>query len=177
MNERKILAIVLEVAPHAVSAVGILHPEKRVVALMRGQTVRNFLMAFEAFERRRAGSELVARVALRRAVEGLMRFRKRSGRNLGAGTGCDEQKSAEHQQGAEESKRRDGPDTRALGACKEIRQQLPPTNRFWREHRRSLDSKLARTMFRQTIEPTSCSFPTKLAERTGKGSALRLFVY
>jgi hypothetical protein len=65
MNERKILAIVFEVAPHAVSAVGILHPEKRVVALMRGQADRNFLMAFEALERGRAGPELVARIALR----------------------------------------------------------------------------------------------------------------
>ena len=65
VDERKILAIVLEVAPHAISAIRILHPEKRVVALMRGQTVRNFLVAFEAFECRRAGSELVAGVALR----------------------------------------------------------------------------------------------------------------
>lgn len=64
MDERKILAIVFEVASHAVSAVRILHPQKRVVALMRGQTVRDFLVAFEAFECRRAGSELVAGVAL-----------------------------------------------------------------------------------------------------------------
>lgn len=65
MDERKILAIVLQVAPHAISAIRILHPEERVVALMRGQTVRDFLVAFEAFEGRRAGSELVAGVALR----------------------------------------------------------------------------------------------------------------
>ena len=87
MDERKILAVVLEVAAHAIPAVGILHPEKRVVALMRGQAVRNFLVAFEALERRRAGSELVAGIALGRAVEGLMRFGERSGRNLGAGAG------------------------------------------------------------------------------------------
>ena len=98
MNEGKILAIVFEVAPHAVPAVGILHSEKRVVALMRSQTVRNFLVAFEAFECRRAGSELVAGVALRRAVEGLVRFRERSGRNLGAGAGSHEQESAENEQ-------------------------------------------------------------------------------
>ena len=65
MNEGKILAIMLEVAPHAVPAIGILHPKKRMVALMRGQTVQNLPMAFEAFERRRTGSELVAGVALR----------------------------------------------------------------------------------------------------------------
>ena len=101
MNERKIRAIVFEVAPHAVLAIGILHPEKRVVALMRGQTVRNFLVAFEALECRRAGSELVARVALGRTVEGLVGFRERSGRNLGAGTGSDEQESSKNQQRAE----------------------------------------------------------------------------
>jgi len=65
MDQRKILAIVLEVAPHAVSAVGILHPEKRVVAFLRGQAFGNFLVAFETFKCRRAGSELVAGVALR----------------------------------------------------------------------------------------------------------------
>lgn len=97
MNKRKIRAIVLEVAPHAVHARGIFHSEKRVVALARGQTVSNFFMAFQALERRRAGSELVARIALRRAVEGLMRFGERSRRNLGAGNGSDEQESAEYQ--------------------------------------------------------------------------------
>jgi hypothetical protein len=65
MNERKILAIVFEVATHAVPAIGICHPQKRVVALMRGEAVRNFFMTFEALECRRAGPELVARIALR----------------------------------------------------------------------------------------------------------------
>ena len=65
MNEREILAIVFEVASHAVPAIWILHAEKRVVALMSGQAVRNFLVAFEAFERRCARSELVAGIALR----------------------------------------------------------------------------------------------------------------
>lgn len=128
MNERKILAIVFEVALHAVLAIGILHPEKRVVALMRGQTVRNFLMAFEALERRRAGSELVAGVALGRAVQGLVRFGERSGRNLGAGTGGAHEESAERQQDADEPRRRDYPDTKALCYCKEKLHQLPPTN-------------------------------------------------
>jgi hypothetical protein len=74
MNEGKILAIMLEVAPDAIAAVGILHTEKGVVALVRGQPIRNFLMAFEAFERWRAGSKLVAAVALCRAAEGLVGF-------------------------------------------------------------------------------------------------------
>ena len=87
MNEGKILAVVLEVAPHAVPAAGILHPEERVVALMRGQPVRDFLVAFQAFKSRCAGSELVAGVALGRAIEGLMRFGEGPGRNLGADAG------------------------------------------------------------------------------------------
>lgn len=94
MNQRKILAIVLEMAAHAIPAVGILHSEECVIALMRGQAVGNFLVAFQAFERRRAGSKLVAGVALGRAVQGLVRFRERSGRNLGAGAGSHEQESA-----------------------------------------------------------------------------------
>ncbi len=114
MNERKILAIVFEVAPHAIPAVGVLHPEQGVIALMRGQAVRNFLMAFEAFERRRAGSELVAGVALRCAVEGFVRFREGARRNLGAGAGSDEQEFAEHQQRAEEAQGSEGPGTAAL---------------------------------------------------------------
>ena len=77
-NKRKILAIVFEVATDAVPAVGVFHSQARVVALMRGQTIRNFLVAFEAFECRRAGSELMAGVALGRAVERLVRFGKRS---------------------------------------------------------------------------------------------------
>jgi hypothetical protein len=171
MNERKILAIVLEVAPHTVPAIGILHPEKRVIALMRGQTVGYFLMAFQALERWRAGSELVTRVALRRAIEGLVRFRERSGRNLGAGAGSREQESTENQQRAEDQTHGDidGADATARCSCTEKRHQVPPTNRLLRFHRRWLDPKLARAMFRQTYEPTSCASPTKLAERTGKG--------
>lgn len=64
MNERKILAIVFEVAAHAVPAVGICHSQKCVVSLVRGQAVRNFFMTFEALESWCAGSELVARIAL-----------------------------------------------------------------------------------------------------------------
>src|SRR3984957_8977020 len=97
MDQRKILTIVFEVAAYAITAVGILHPEKRVVALMRRQAVRNFLVTFEAFERGRAGTELVASVALGRAAEGLVRFGERSGRDLCACRGRDDQESAEDQ--------------------------------------------------------------------------------
>ena len=64
MDERKIYAIVFEVAPHAIVPFWILHPEESVIALMRGQTVSNFLMAFQALKGRRTGSELVAGAAL-----------------------------------------------------------------------------------------------------------------
>jgi len=153
----------LEVAPHAVPAIGILHPEKRVVALMRGQPVGDFLMAFEALERRRAGSELVAGVALGRAVEGLVRFGEGTGRNLGAGPGRAEQDSDEQQQGAKKPRRRIGPDTGALNVGKKNRHRHPPTNHFLRIYSRQLESKLARTMFRHLIEPTSCAFQGKLS--------------
>jgi hypothetical protein len=177
MNERKILAIVLEVAPHTVPAIGILHPEQRVVTLMRGQTVRNFLMAFETFERRRAGSELVTGVALSRTVEGLVRFGERSGRNLGAGAGSGEEESAEREQSAEEPRCADGPDTVALYFCRRKLHQIPPTNHSWRAHGCQLDSNLARAMIRQTLEPSSCFFTAKLAKRTGEGEVLILLVY
>jgi len=102
-----------------------------VVALLRGQTVGNFLMAFKALECRRAGSELVAGVALRGAVEGLVRFRERSGRNLSVGTGCAEDESAQNQEKAEEATHghRDSADTTARYYCNEKRHQLPPANR------------------------------------------------
>lgn len=74
MNERKILAVVLKMAAHAITTVGILHPQQRVVALMRRQTVRDFLVAIQTLKRRRAGTELVAAVALGRAVQGLMGY-------------------------------------------------------------------------------------------------------
>ena len=65
MYENEILAIVLEVAPHTILAVGVLHPKLGMKTLIHGETLGNFLMAFEAFESRCVGPELVARVALR----------------------------------------------------------------------------------------------------------------
>ena len=93
MHESKILAVVFQVAADAIPAVGILHSEQGVVTLMGGQAIRNFLVTFQAFERWRAGPKLMAGVALSRAAQGLMRFRERSGRNLGAGAGSAEEKS------------------------------------------------------------------------------------
>lgn len=101
MDERKIDAIVLEVTSHAIAAVWILHPEERVITLMRGQAVGNFLMAFQAFESWRAGPELVARGALCGAVEALMRFRERPGRNLAANFASAEEDAVKYQQKSE----------------------------------------------------------------------------
>lgn len=95
---------------------------------MRAQTVRNFLVAFQALERRRAGPELVAGVALRRAVKRLMCFRERPGRNLGPGPRGRTQEEGENQQRAEEpmDRWRDDAGTTARLFCKEKRQQVPP---------------------------------------------------
>lgn len=118
----------LQVAADAVPAVGILHAEKRVVAHMCVETVRNFLMAFQALKRGRTGSELVAGVALGRAVEGFVRFRQRSWRDLGTGVRSHEQQSAEDQERAE--KQADGrhhdADTAARCFCTEKRHSFLP---------------------------------------------------
>lgn len=70
MNEVEALAIMFQVAADAIPAVGVLHPELGVEALIHRKALGNFLMAFEAFESWRAGSELVAGVALRSPIEG-----------------------------------------------------------------------------------------------------------
>jgi hypothetical protein len=102
MHQRKILAVMFQVAAHAIAAVGILHAQKGVVSLMSSKSVSNFLVAFQALEGWRAGSELVARIALRRAVEGLVRFGERSRRDLGLSDCRAEKESAKYQQEAEE---------------------------------------------------------------------------
>ncbi len=78
MNQRKIKPVVFEVAAHAIFAAGIFHPEPRVISTVRGEMLRNLLMALETLERRRAGSELVAARALRCARERLMCRRERA---------------------------------------------------------------------------------------------------
>jgi len=106
-----------------------------VIALMRGEAFGNFLMTFQALKGWRAGSELVARVALRRAVEGLMRFRERARGNLGASCDGAEQESAEYQQRTEEPTRRNRIDADPQARC------------FCREKRHS--------SLRQTVRCTS----------------------
>ena len=102
VNERERQTIVVEVAANAIPAVGILHPESRVIALLHGQAFGDLFVAFEAFKRGRTRSELVARIALRRAAEGVVRSCERTGRNLGAGTGREEQNSSQNKHQAKD---------------------------------------------------------------------------
>ncbi len=74
MNQREIRAIVLRVAPHAIPAIGILHPDLRVESMTACQPLRDFFMAVQTFECGRAGPKLVAAGALRSATQGLMRL-------------------------------------------------------------------------------------------------------
>ena len=74
MNQRKILAIVFEVTPHAIPAVGIFHPNLRVESPMTCQPLRDLFMAVETFKCWCTCPELVAGRALRRAIQGLMRL-------------------------------------------------------------------------------------------------------
>jgi len=127
MDECEILAIMFQVAPHAILAVGILHPEQRMVTRMRVQPFRDFLMAIEALERRRAGPELMAGGAMRRALQGLVRFRKGPRRNLAARPSGAKQESAERQQKADETRRIARPSFKWCCACGQNRHQTPPT--------------------------------------------------
>jgi hypothetical protein len=74
MNQLEICAIVVHVAPHAIGAVGILHPNLRVESLIACQSLSDFLVAVQTFECRRARPELVAGRALRSTAQRLMRF-------------------------------------------------------------------------------------------------------
>lgn len=69
MNQIEIFAVVLQVAPHAVFPVGILHSEPRVIAVVVGQALRDFFVAVQALKRWRARTKLMATCALRRATE------------------------------------------------------------------------------------------------------------
>ena len=82
MNEREIRAIVLQMAAHTLFPVRVLHAEPGMVAALGVQAPRNLRVAVEALKRRRSGAELMATRAESRSCEGLMRFGKRSGRDL-----------------------------------------------------------------------------------------------
>jgi len=73
----------VQMAAHALFAVGILHLEPRMVSLVFRKQTRDFFVAFQAFERGCAGTELMAACALARATQGLMGLGQRTGRDLG----------------------------------------------------------------------------------------------
>lgn len=98
MNQGKVLAIVLQVAPDAILASWIFHPQLGVIALVRGQAVRDFLVAFQTLERWRACPELMARPALRRTAEGFVGFGEWTGRNLRARRGYGDARQGQQQQ-------------------------------------------------------------------------------
>ena len=113
MDEWKIFAVMFEMASHAILAIGILHPEFRVVSVIAGKVPRNFLMAFQTFECGCFGPKLVAGRALRRAIQGLMCFRKRAWRDLSLNTNGGQQKSGNKQGRKAEQTRQAGKPARS----------------------------------------------------------------
>jgi len=79
VNQREILAVVVQMAANALFAVGILHLEPRMVSAVFRKQTRDFFMTFQTFERRCAGTELMAAGALARATQRLMGLGKRTG--------------------------------------------------------------------------------------------------
>lgn len=64
VNQVEVRAIVLEVTAHTILPVWILHFQLKVIAVLVGKVVGNFLMAAEALERGSASAENVAGIAL-----------------------------------------------------------------------------------------------------------------
>ena len=84
VNEREIRSVVLQVAPHAIFSIRILHLEPRVVSPVLREQAGNFLVAVETLEGRRARPEQMATGTLRCSAERLVSLGKRPRRNLSA---------------------------------------------------------------------------------------------
>ena len=97
------LAVVLQMAAHTIFSAGIVYFQFKVIAVPCRKILRDFLVAIEAFKCRRAGSEGMARSALRGAAEGRVGFRKRARGNLRASGERNEQTGSEEQERKEES--------------------------------------------------------------------------
>lgn len=82
VNKGKIHPIVLEVAAHAVFAVGILHLQPGVIAPLFGKQPGNLRVALQTLERGSAGAKFVATRTLRSSAKRLVRFRERPRRDL-----------------------------------------------------------------------------------------------
>jgi len=98
VNQVEVLAIVLEVAADTVFAVGIVHLHTGMVAVLAGESFRNFLMTIEAFEGGGTRAELMAGIALRGPAQRLVGLRKRTGRNLSSGPRRPEQAKDKNEQ-------------------------------------------------------------------------------
>jgi len=81
-NQPKIFTVVFQVAADAVFAFRILHLDVEVIPVLRGKVLRDFLVAIEATERGRTGSEYVTRTALGGPRQRSVCLRKGTRRNL-----------------------------------------------------------------------------------------------
>lgn len=84
MNEMEIFAIVFQMAAHAFLAVRISHLNLGVITMLGLKPLGNLFMAIQALEGRRAGAELMATSAFRRAAQRLVSFRERTRGDLRA---------------------------------------------------------------------------------------------
>ena len=79
----KIRSIVFQVAVDTIFSLRILHLQVRMIAMLLRKRLGNFLVAVETVEGGGPGCKLMAARALRRAGQRLVRFRQRTGGNLG----------------------------------------------------------------------------------------------
>jgi len=98
VKEVEIFAVVLEVTAYTIFAIGILHLQTEVVAVLVGERVGNFFVAIETFERGSACTKNVAGVALSGAGKRRMRFAEWAGGNLRVRASREEQSNAGEQQ-------------------------------------------------------------------------------
>jgi len=82
MDEREVLAVMVQVAANAVFAVGISHLQLKVITVLGGKPPGDFLVAIETLESGSAGAKYVAVRALRGSGKGLVSLCKRSRRDL-----------------------------------------------------------------------------------------------
>jgi hypothetical protein len=65
VNQAEVFTVMIQVAAHTISAVGVGHLQLKVIAVLGRQPLGNFLVAIQALESGRTGPELVATRALR----------------------------------------------------------------------------------------------------------------
>ncbi|HUC54921.1 MAG TPA: hypothetical protein VMR90_12795 [Candidatus Cybelea sp.] len=65
VNQAEVFPVVIQMAPYAVFAIRICHPQPCMVAMIQGQPLRHLFVTIKTFERGCAGSKLVATRALR----------------------------------------------------------------------------------------------------------------